>query len=97
MVKKICQDKKDHGKHSRCNLGDKMVEVKDVDLAEDVKCLVNVNPDVKISDELKDKLDKFDNNDLVLITKEIGAPYGLLIKDLELVTEELIAKSIGFR
>lgn len=60
-----------------------------MDLAGDIKSLVILNPDVKINENLKSRLNTYDDYDLVKITKEFGS---FKITNLELVTEELIKK-----
>ena len=62
-----------------------------IELADDIKKLVKFNEDVDIIQSLKDKLDKFDDDDMVKITKEIGS---LKITDLELVNEELLEREL---
>jgi len=62
-----------------------------IELVEDVKELVGSNLDVKISDELKNKLDGFGSDELVEIKKEIGS---LKITNIELVTEESVKRGL---
>lgn len=71
-------------------LGDKMMEV---EMAEDVKEFLVKSHDVHLADALKKKIMAFDDDDLVLVTKEIGNINGVSgthISDVKLVTPELI-------
>jgi hypothetical protein len=63
----------------------------DVDLALDVKNLVNINKEVKISEELNKKLQCYDDFDLLKVTKLLGS---LEIGDIEIVDEELLQKEL---
>jgi exonuclease I len=68
----------------------------DIDMSEDVQELLRMNPDVRCSDELKDKINKA-HDELLMVTKEIGYRPELnrsciLITDVELVTPESIEK-----
>ena len=68
-----------------------IIEETEIELAEDLKDLIKFNPDVKASDDIKEKIKKFDDDNLIKVTKECGS---LIIKDVEHVTEELLKKDL---
>lgn len=68
-----------------------IMEIVAVELASDVKGLIQWNPDVQISKELKQKLSEFQDDDLIKVKKEIGS---LKITHVEKVTEELLEREL---
>ncbi|MBU3958161.1 MAG: hypothetical protein KKB25_03735 [Nanoarchaeota archaeon] len=66
-------------------------QIIDIDLAEDVKQLLKVNEDIEISGELKGKINAFDDDDFLKVTKAIGS---LKILDAELVDDELLTREL---
>ncbi len=68
-----------------------LTKIIDVDLAEDIKNLVKLNSEVEVIAAVKQKIEEFNNDDLVKVTKEIGS---LKIIDVELLDEELLAKEL---
>lgn len=60
----------------------------DYEMVEDVKELINRNPDVRISEELLAKLNSYGDMDLVQIQKNFSK--GIEIISIEKVTEKLI-------
>ena len=73
---------------SENNKGFKFFEI---DLAEDVKAYVEAYSDA-CTDEIKTKLNNFSSDDLLKVEKVISSP--LKIKNVELVTEELLSKDL---
>lgn len=66
-------------------------QIIDIDLAEDVKQLLKVNEDIEINNELKSKINNFNNDDFLKVTKAIGS---LKILDAELVDDELLTREL---
>lgn len=66
-------------------------QIIDIDLAEDVKQLLKINEDIEISNELKSKINSFNNDDFLKVTKAIGS---LKILDAELVDDELLTREL---
>lgn len=63
----------------------------DIELAIDVKNLVQVNTDVTVSPELKAQILKYDDDELLEVTKIFGS---LNIVNVEVVNEELLKKKL---
>ena len=69
----------------------------EVEMAEDVKEFITKSHDVHLADALKEKIMAFDDDDLVMVTKEIGNINGVSgthISDVKLITPELIMKGV---
>ena len=66
-------------------------QIIDIDLAEDVKQLLKINEDIEISNELKSKINSFNNDDFLKVTKAIGS---LKILGAELVDDELLTREL---
>lgn len=73
---------------------DEAIPVKVVDsiLAADLKDLINLNPDVVCSKEIKDKINNYDDNKLLKYTKELGS---ITIIAVEEITKESIIRELS--
>jgi len=63
-----------------------------IELAEDVKNLVKFNSDVKVEEHIKRKIFSFQDDDILVVTKEVTP---LKIIDVELVDEKLLSSALG--
>ena len=66
--------------------------IKEVELAGDLKEAIAMTDMFRMSDNIKKKINKFDEDTLILVKKEIDR--GVIIHSIEEVTDELIAKSL---
>ena len=74
-----------------------MLYMMEVEMAEDVKEFLAKSHDVHLANALKKKIMAFNDDVLVLVTKEIGnidGVSGTHISDVELITTELIMKGL---
>lgn len=70
----------------------KQTIIREVELVEDLKKLIIHNSDTKLSKELLDYIFSLDDDELVMVEKEIYC--GIIIWKVDLITDEYISRQV---